>query len=390
MSLRPILILGFALVLLIAMGVRLALDGDQPDPDQGARLPEITESAAELDSPEPEGPARAAQESNLKPTVIPRLPDLPVNFVPGLYTLHGEVLDATSLEPVKMFRMACMPVGEDIEQVLKDPVGLRTFSNPIGTFTWHRLEPGSYNLLIRIGGYETLIVRGVSVPTSEEKLSLRLSRGAYVTVQVNDLEGEGISDLEVRLNPLALDEPEKGAPTVQLRFTDKFGRTRFTNLPTGTYSVSLNSVGLTEYESERFYLGPGANYPAVFQVPTLNTVHVLAKDAKGNTLGTVQVRMWRQEGRGIFRTETAPDGTAEIDHVPQGEYTVKLFKLGFRRKNQTLSVPTATGDVPLNIVMVEDPLALERELHPTPEQLDRLKLGERPSDVFTDPDGKDG
>lgn len=386
MSLRPILILGLALAILIAVGAMLVLDGDPSDPDQGPTLPEIAKSGDSTETPEPDVPVRAEQESKFNQAVMPKLPDLPVNHVPGLYTLHGEVLDATSLEPVQMFRMACMPVGEEVERALVDPVALRTFGNPIGTFTWHRLEPGYYNLLIKTGGYETLTVRGVKVPTGEEKLSLRLSRGAFVTVLVSDMEGDGISNLEIRLNPLALDEPEKGAPRVQLRFTDNHGKTRFTSLPTGTYSVSLNSVGLTEYQSERFYLGPGAHYPATFQVPTLNTIHVKAKDTKGSALGTVQVRLWRKEGRGVFRAETDRNGEANIDHVPQGVYTVKLYKHGFRRKNQTLSVPTTTGDVPLDIVMVQDPLALERELHPTKEQLERLKMGERPSDVFTDPE----
>ena len=354
--------------------------------DVAMTLPAEQRSVAEPSSSEPLEPATIDREALV--LAEPSPPSMPADD--GTHTLYGEVLDAVSLTPVTMFRMACLPLGEDIERAAEKPPTLRTFSNPIGTFTWRKLQPGTYNLLIRIDGYEQLIVRAVTVPTNVEKLSYRLSRGAYVDVAVTDFEGDGISDLEVRLNPVALDDPTKGGPRVRLRFTDNYGKTGFTNLPSGTYSVSLNSVGLTHHLSETFYLGVGANFPVNFQVPLLNTVRVHAEDTKGNLLGTVQVRMWRQEGQGVFRAETDRDGTASIDHVPQGEYLVKLYKHGFRRKNQTLTVSSESSDVPLKIVMLEDPEALERELHPTPEQLQRLKLGERPSEVFLDESAKGG
>ena len=382
-TLRGRLTILFAVILATALTAVWLLNhevGEAPSFSSVSEQTSATESGdlAGPSGPQPEEPANSDREA-----LAAEAPDrAPVEVEDNTFTLFGEVLDGVSREPVTLFRMACVPLGKDVGRVAEHPAKLRTFANPIGTFTWRDLKPGSYSLLIRVEGYETLVVPAVTIPTREKKLSYLLSRGAYVDVAVNDFEGDGISDLEVRLNPIALDDPTKGGPRVRLRFTDNYGKAGFTNLPSGTYSVSLNSVGLTQFVSETFYLGPGSNYPVQFQVPMLNTVRVHAEDTEGHLLGAVQVRMWRQEGRGIFRTETNPDGKASIDHVPQGEYLVKLYKHGFQRKNQTLTVSTQSADVPLRIVMVEDAESLKRELNPTPEQLQRLKAGERPSDVF--------
>ncbi len=387
MNLRTALFIVVGGVLLgAAIGLLLQRD-EEPAQVREVEAPPAPEDASAVTSA-----ARVVSvPENVRPTseLAPLPPDPIADRIANgeeLYTLHGEVLDAVSEAPIELFRMWCEPETENIQAASAQAYRGRTFSNPLGTFTYRGLAPGTYNLFIRIEGYEELVVEKVEVPTEDEKLSLRLSRGAYIEVTVNDSEGDGVSDLEVRLNPLRLDEPER-LPRVRLDFTDDYGRTRFTNLPSGIYTVAMGNAALAEYATQEFYLGLGAAYPVTFTVPDLATVQVLATDTNGEALGIVQVRMWSKSGRGVFRAETDRHGKARVRHVPAGDYTVKVYKLGFRRRNLELSVAENQSEVPLEIVLVQDERAAWEEENPTPEVLQRLKAGERPSDVFSKRDG---
>ena len=119
-------------------------------------------------------------------------------------------------------------------------------------------------------------------------------------------------------------------------------------------------------------------------MPDYATIEIRAHDAERRPLGLVSVRMWSKNGRGIFRAETDAHGRARIRHVPSGEYTVKAYKLDYRRVTRPFQVPETAlgGKVALELELVHDPASTWAELHPTKEQLERLKRGERPADVF--------
>lgn len=378
------------LILLAAAGSAVLLLWN-PEP-AGPIAPPAPPAAA------PAAPATVAEAPRL--AVVPEPPPPPVEPLVALppdpiadriaageelYTLHGEVLDAVSGKPVEMFRMWCEPVIQNIQAAAAHAYRGRTFANPLGTFTYRGLEPGTYNLLVRVDGYEELVVHEVAVPQPGEKMTVRLSRGSYIEVTVNDVEGDGVSDLEVRLHPIRLDDPND-RPRAQLAFTDDYGKALFTNVPPGVYRVAMENAALADHATQEFYLAPGAALPVAFTVPDLATVHVMAHTAAQEPLGLVQVRMWAKDGKGTFRAQTDSDGTAQIRHVPAGDYTVKLFKYGCRRKDQVLSVPPGETDVPLDVLLIVDPAAAEQELNPTAEQFERLKRGERPTEVF----GRDG
>ncbi len=369
------LVVGASLMLLRDSTVPQALP-PAPDTRTEAAPPQVTEA--------PVIEAVAAEPPPARQGRLAVLPDDPIarRIAAGeeLFTLHGEVLDAVTREPVTLFRVFCLPVGAGSDEEAGRHTA-RLFGNPLGTFTFRGLERGRYNLLIRNEEYEPLSVTDVEVPIVEEKLTLVMSRGAWIDVTVSDFEEEGVSDLEVRLDPVSLDNPAN-SPRVRLRRTDDYGKATFTCVPPGSYTLSLANAGLAEQARQQFYLGPGASHAVSFCIPALTSVLVSAKDAEGNALNLVQVRMWGADGRGIFRAETGVDGCARVEHVPAGEYTVKTYKPGFWRKNLKLTVIEGQAEVPLDIVLVGDPRATEAELHPTPEQLERLKAGERPADVF--------
>jgi len=381
-------------ILLVLAAVALGLGagwlfvaGEEPDDAAGPGEAAVAPAPIEVTVPVTE-PAEARPSRHVGP-FAPLPPDPIADRIAAgeeLFTLHGEVLDSVSGNPVKIYRSFLEAVG-DTKSDPSSTIHLgRTWANPIGTFTYRGLYAGTYDLLIKVQGYQDLRVASVVLPMTEEKLSLTLSRGAYIDVTVNDFEGDGIGQLEVRLNPIQLDDPENG-PRIRLRHTDDHGKALFTDLPSGTYTVAMANAALSEYASQAFYLGHGQAYPLTFTVPPLNTVMVQANDQKGNALNLVQVRMWSKEGKGVFRTETDSDGQAKIEHVPSGEYTVKLYKHGCRRKTQALTVESRSGDVELAIALIHDPAAQKAEENPTAEQMKKLKAGLRPHEVFT---GKDG
>ncbi|MBI4881208.1 MAG: carboxypeptidase regulatory-like domain-containing protein [Planctomycetes bacterium] len=370
--------------LVVAAGLMLVRDSSTPQnvpavDDVRTEIAPVAESVApviEAAAAEPLPPAKGALAA-LPPDLIARR----IAAGEELFTLHGEVLDAVTREPVPLFRMFCLTAESGLDEAAAPRHTVRIFGNPLGTFTFNGLERGRYNLLIRNEEYEPLSVANVEVPAAEEKITLLMSRGAWIDVTVSDFQEEGVSDLEVRLDPVSLDDPAN-PPQVRLRRTDDNGKAAFTCVPPGTYTLSLANSALAEQARQQFYLGPGASHAVSICVPALTSVLVSAKDAEGNALNLVQVRMWGADGRGIFRAETGTDGRARMEHVPSGEYTVKTYKPGFWRKNLKLTVIDGQEEVPLDIVLVGDPRATEAEQNPTPEQLERLKAGERPADVF--------
>lgn len=370
--------------LALAIGV-VAMLGTFEDPGEATvDAPTEVEAPPDIEVTTPVAEAVEARPVRAVSPLAPLPPDPIADRIAAgekLFTLHAEVLDNVSGRPVQLFRSWLVPSKESIHAaVASEDIG-RTWGNPLGTLTYKGLEEGTYNLMIKVDGYEDLFVPGIELPTKDEKLSFTLSRGAYIEVTVNDFEGDGIGELEVRLNPIHLDYPDR-APRVRLRFTDSHGKALFTSLPSGQYSVAMGNAALAEYATEAFYIGPGVAYPVIFTVPTLNTVRVKTVDQEGNPLNLVQVRMWSKDGKGIFRTETDRHGKAKIEHVPAGQYTAKIYKHGCRRKTQTFTVDSTTGDVPFEIQLVHDWKAQEEEENPTKEQLEKLKRGVRPHDVF--------
>lgn len=349
-----------------------------PSPSVGPSVAAEDEAAAPPPAQPQAEPARTEAEPPAGRFVPPALPARPEGL-----TLHGRVVDAVSGQPIGVFRTWLAGEGEDLDTVSRNPARVRLHANPLGTFTYHGLKEGRYDLLVRTETHQDAVVRGIALPQGDEPLLVRLSRGAWIEVTTTDLEGDGEGGLEVRIDPLRL-EPHATPPRVRLRFTDDHGRALFTNLPPGAYRVALANAALASEAQQEVVLGPGGSQRVTFRLPDLVTVEVSARDTQDHPLGLVQVRLWSKDGKGIFRAETDARGRARIRHVPAGEYTVKVYKWGFRRRTFSFSVPEGYGTraVPLEIELTADPAAAAAELNPTKEQLERLKRGERPSEVF--------
>ena len=129
------------------------------------------------------------------------------------------------------------------------------WQNKLGTFTYRDMEPGLYNVFVRVLGYEERLVPNVEVPSKQAKVTIELARGAYVEGRVLDDEEEGIGGIDVRLRPIALDDP--GATIVTgLQHSDDDGHYLFTMVPSGTYEVALGNKNLSPQGPRQIYVGP--------------------------------------------------------------------------------------------------------------------------------------
>lgn len=371
-----------AAVLTVGIAVLFSTTPD-PAPLNEAGDEVVAAAGAAEPSPAPPAPAPAVRVDE-RPTPMVH-PLLPVDPYAGrdVHTLYGKVVDTASNEPVDYFVAWVAPVADgDIVTLARDNRYAKPFRNRLGAFTFRGLDPGEYNLLIRVAGYEDAVVKALEVPTDGD-LMVPLSRGAWVQVECVDSDEDGLGGIEVRLIPVRFDDPRAETPRVRLRRTDDYGKALFSDLPSGVYKVELLNKALNPYPGQEFYLGAGSNHPIRIVVQTANTLTVRVRDTEGDPVGHAHVRLFSTgEEPMIFRLETDRSGDAEQEFVPQGEYTVKVWKPGFFRLSSKLNIATVTGEHVETLELRVDPTNGEAERNPTPEQLEKLKAGMDPADVF--------
>lgn len=389
---RKAVLLALALGLPIVAWLVFHEDTSPPPPGPAKPEPQVaTSSAPDASVPAADPSAdvvrseAAAGKGHLRNSVVGDRLGAPK---PGL-TLFGKVTDKVSGKPVPYFTLWLVPAAQG------DPVALANRGeqmhpnrNDAGSFIEKGLDPGRYNLLIRADGYEDFARFDVEVPVKEPPLDCAMSRGAYIEVSVLDEELDGLGDIEVHAEPVALDDPAGRAPRQRLNRTDAYGKVLFSNLPPGTYKVSLANRALTANPEQQVYVGAGAAMPVNFQIAPLNELTVRVKTIHGDPISGVHVRMWaEQKDAGTFHEETDSDGEAVLGYVPAGNYTLKLWRDGYLREDRQVQITTPRGESELELSMDEDPLAEKGgiEANPeawTPEQKARLSQKERPSEVF--------
>lgn len=296
----------------------------------------------------------------------------------GTATLHGKVVDAISKQPVSQYTMALARTTDgDVRRLMDDPRRTKVWHNKLGTFTYRDIAEGNYNIHVRVLGYEELVVTNVEVPTKGD-LTLELSRGAYVEGVVHDDEDGGIGGIDVRLRPLALDDP--GAQIVSgLAHTDDDGRFLFSMVPPGTYEVALGNKNLSPQGPQQIYVAAGRGYTVKFFVPEQNDITILVQDTAGNHLVGATVSLWSGNGEGVIRGETDETGEVNLHPVPPGDYTVKVWRSEYKRVVEKRSLNGVSDEVEWTFKLEPDPRDYEKL---TAEELERLKNGERPEEVF--------
>lgn len=297
----------------------------------------------------------------------------------GTATLHGTVVDSVSKRPVSQYTMVIARTNEgDIRGMMSDPRRTKVWHNKLGTFTYRDIAEGLYNVGIRVLGYEELVVTNVQVP-SKADLTFELSRGAYVEGRVHDDEESGIGGIDVRLRPIALDDPNAQI-VAGLQHTDDDGQFLFSMIPPGTYEIALGNKQLSPQGPQQLYVAAGRGYTINFFVPEQNEITVIVQDAQGHRLPGATISLWSGGGEGVLRGETEETGEAELHPVPPGTYSVKIWRDGYKRVVEQRTLNGVSDEVEWTFVLEVDPRDYETDV--TAEELERLKNGERPDEVF--------
>lgn len=372
------LAVGFAV--LVAVGIWLFRTDPSPPPTIDAPIRPVAAAPA----PTVEEPSRATAAPVPRDLSLDRMQRRLDNYKKinsvgtGAATLHGKVVDAVSKQPVSQYTMALARTNDgDVRRLMDDPRRTQVWHNKLGTFTYRDIAEGLYNIHIRVLGYEELVVTNVAVPTQGD-LTLELSRGAYVEGVVHDDEDSGIGGIDVRLRPLALDDP--GAQVVSgLAHTDDEGRFLFSMVPPGTYEIALGNKNLSPQGPQQVYVAAARGYTINFFVPEQNDVTITVQDQLGNRLVGATVSLWSDDGDGVVRGETDETGEVNLHPVPPGTYTVKVWRNEYKRVVEQRTLNGVSDEVEWTFKLEPDPRDYEKL---TPEELERLKNGERPEEVF--------
>jgi hypothetical protein len=350
--------------------------------------PVVIERPAAVDRPQApsvEEPLRATAPAPARDKTLDRMQRQLDNYKKvnsvgtGTATLHGKVIDAISKRPVSQYTMAMAKTTDgDFRGMIDDPRKTQVWHNKLGTFTYRDIAEGYYNLHIRVLGYEDLVVTKVEVPVKGD-LTFELSRGAYVEGVVQDDEESGVGGIDVRLRPIALDDPSAQI-VAGLQHTDDDGHYLFSMVPPGTYEVALGNKNLSPQGPQQIYVATGRGYTVNFFVPEQNDITITVQDAKGNPLVGATVSLWSGDGEGVIRGETEETGEVNLYPVPPGEYTIKIWRAEYKRVVEKRTLNGVSDEVEWTFVLEPDPRNYETDL--TPEELERLKNGERPDEVF--------
>jgi hypothetical protein len=318
--------------------------------------PVVIERPAAVDRPQApsvEEPLRATAPAPARDKTLDRMQRQLDNYKKvnsvgtGTATLHGKVIDAISKRPVSQYTMAMAKTTDgDFRGMIDDPRKTQVWHNKLGTFTYRDIAEGYYNLHIRVLGYEDLA---------------------------------GVGGIDVRLRPIALDDPSAQI-VAGLQHTDDDGHYLFSMVPPGTYEVALGNKNLSPQGPQQIYVATGRGYTVNFFVPEQNDITITVQDAKGNPLVGATVSLWSGDGEGVIRGETEETGEVNLYPVPPGEYTIKIWRAEYKRVVEKRTLNGVSDEVEWTFVLEPDPRNYETDL--TPEELERLKNGERPDEVF--------
>ncbi len=199
-----------------------------------------------------------------------------------------------------------------------------------GRFQVSGLEPGKWAFrAVKGGGLFSALQEKTLRPGELCDLGvIRLPRPGSLVVTVLDGEGAPVPGARVTASP----EQQAGlggrGPKGE---TGKEGICRLEGLSPGSWRVQVEHGDYTSAEGGPFDLSPGGRIPVEIRLSRGGNllVQVLERSGKpreGASLGVTFRGKGEKRKGASFSLRTGPDGKAEKDHVPPGEYEVRLQK----------------------------------------------------------------
>lgn len=203
----------------------------------------------------------------------------------------------------------------------------------------------------------------MEVAPAKPELEMVAAPEPYVAGSLFNLVNEPLAGMKITLKVHGVQDEEEIVKTVQ---SDGQGRFRIDELPSGTYSLTIEHKDFISYQSDPFTLMgrrgfavhrrlvPDPNKPFKLAVGRPSPVVVNVVDPDGNPLPGIVVRIVEQAQAGTARTSTHAStnalGQAELKDLKSGAYVVS----GLLSHHQVVSVETlpSSGDqTRLHVVM---------------------------------------
>lgn len=201
-----------------------------------------------------------------------------------------------------------------------------------GKFRIPEIDPGTYELVIKLSGFETYRRENIQIssggkitllPITLIKLEHGFETGKVLgTVEVEDADDFGDVQVGVDNTPFAI-------------FTEPDGAYAFPRIPSGTYSLSFSKPGYKSIENIPVSVEPGeiVSIPKVF----LEVGELLSFAPDGSIKGKILLQDTSAglEGTLVSIPETNSlaltglDGEFMVDDLPDGKYTLLAVRQGY-------------------------------------------------------------
>ncbi|MFO0981296.1 MAG: carboxypeptidase-like regulatory domain-containing protein [Planctomycetota bacterium] len=270
--------------------------------------------------------------------------------------LTGRVIDAITKEPVSLFTVHCLPAagGDPLDQIRQGRRSGQTFRDREGRFRVASLERGQYAIVVDAPDYKKYTRESIDVPGTSE-LAIELSPGAYIDGKLSDMAGRPVPNISIFLNVDARVDP-KLWPRIRTRKTNAQGYFKFSDLPPGVFSVSLErernpDPGAT---SQDYSVQQEQHVQHNFTMPLRNTALFTISDERGVLLNGAHIRLYDREGH-QFNGITDQSGEAQVPYVPDGNYTLKITCRGYVQLQENVPISGGAATVPIRRVMRKEP-----------------------------------
>jgi large repetitive protein len=240
-------------------------------------------------------------------------------------------------------------------------------TNSSGQYTFDNVLAGSYVVTARAKGYfhnNSAAFTVGSGTTTAPAVALTAIANGTVSGAVTDSGGTALDDVRVILSSTTA-----GAPgAVQVAMTDSSGDYSFTNVPTGTYTVTAHDRGYSTTASADFTVATGANTAPTIALTALTYGNVtgevtdstgdpldnawvelvLASEVESSTVGGAPVGIGgpgqgpHQPGMILF-AQTDSSGDYTFSNVVTGSYDVIVRDFSYKR-GTSADFTVATGN----------------------------------------------
>jgi hypothetical protein len=244
--------------------------------------------------------------------------------------IQAQAIDAVTRKPITQFTVSyCLAPGEEGggDITVSTQRKSRPFrNNRNGIMRLYGLEKGVYSLAIEAMGYPTFYKTGLKVPQEEPLLVFEIPRGNFIEGKVLNTMGKPVKGISVHLVVEELTYPHDAPPARRISRSNGEGLFLFGDLPSGRYSLVLNTLHHPMAEVREIYIAPGGSSYQNLTLPDLATVEFHITDMVARPVPHARIHFHEKTGKVTHQLKTDMYGKARCIHIPSGEYSIRIYK----------------------------------------------------------------